>query len=259
MKLAMAIAIAAIFIQDPARSNEFTLKKSTADPTTSSIVGTKDRDGREIIGFVNSAFSDGAKADARGDYVEAYRIWKPLAEMGDERAQFNIGSMNLKGEGVQQNYVAALTWFKRAASKNYPSATYNLGLMYLNGYGTSIDYLVAIKWFERAAKFNIKEAQYQLGMRYLKGEGVAQNDLFAAKWFNLAAEQGDANSQYNYGLMLKLGRGSSQDYVEALKWFELASNGGVKWAQSHIKSTSSKMTTSQVEEAQRRAGEWKVK
>jgi len=243
----------------PVNFDDLILKKSTSDPATRAIVGTKDRDGWETIGFTDSAFSDGAKADDRGDYVEAYRLWKPLAEKGDARAQFNIGSMNLKGEGVKQDYPAALMWFKRAANKNYPSATYNLGLMYVNGYGTPIDYKAAIKWFERAAKFDIKEAQYQLGMRYLKGEGVAQSDVVAAKWFHLAADQGDANSQYNYGLMLKLGRGSRQDYVEALKWFELSSKGGVEWAQSHIKSTSSKMTTSQIEDSQKRASEWKAK
>ena len=56
----------------------------------------------------NADFNEGLAALARGDYATALRAWQPLAEQGDARAQFNLGLMYRKGEGVPQDYKAAV-------------------------------------------------------------------------------------------------------------------------------------------------------
>ena len=45
-------------------------------------------------------FEDGVVAYNRGDYATALRLWRPLAEQGDTKAQFNLGLMYKNGEGV---------------------------------------------------------------------------------------------------------------------------------------------------------------
>ncbi len=45
-------------------------------------------------------FDAGVAAYDSGDYETAFREFKPLAEQGDAHAQFNLGYMYHKGEGV---------------------------------------------------------------------------------------------------------------------------------------------------------------
>ena len=60
-------------------------------------------------------FFAGDFAYKRGDYVEAMRYYRPIAEGGNLHAQFNLGLMYEKGQGVPQNSIEALKWYSRAA------------------------------------------------------------------------------------------------------------------------------------------------
>ena len=60
-------------------------------------------------------FGKGLAAAERGDYVTALREWRPLAEQGHAKAQFNLGVMYKKGMGVAQDYSQAAKWYRRAA------------------------------------------------------------------------------------------------------------------------------------------------
>jgi TPR repeat protein len=66
-------------------------------------------------------FEDATVAYERGDYEEAYRILKPLAEQGYPKSQHDLGVMYAKGQGVPQDYVLAYMWFTLAASR-FPSS-----------------------------------------------------------------------------------------------------------------------------------------
>ena len=52
-------------------------------------------------------FQKGLDAAQNGDYATALKEWTPLAEEGDATAQFNLGVMYEKGEGVPQDYKTA--------------------------------------------------------------------------------------------------------------------------------------------------------
>ena len=45
-------------------------------------------------------FEDGQAAYEAKDYATALRLWRPLADQGHPLAQFNLGKMYRKGEGV---------------------------------------------------------------------------------------------------------------------------------------------------------------
>ena len=52
----------------------------------------------------------------KGDYVAALKEWRPLAEQGDAGAQYNLGVMYSKGQGVVQDYASAHIWFNVASA-----------------------------------------------------------------------------------------------------------------------------------------------
>jgi uncharacterized protein len=47
---------------------------------------------------------DGVDAYEIKDYETAYKLWLPLAEQGDAKAQYNLGVMYGKGQGVPLDY-----------------------------------------------------------------------------------------------------------------------------------------------------------
>ena len=62
-------------------------------------------------------WEDGMAAYNRGDYVPAIRLFRPLAEKGNPKAQSVIGVMYRKGEGVARNSARAFMWFSLAAKR----------------------------------------------------------------------------------------------------------------------------------------------
>lgn len=60
-------------------------------------------------------WEDGMAAYNRGDYMPAIRLFRPLAEQGNAKAQHLIGVMYHRGQGVARNPVRALAWFSVAA------------------------------------------------------------------------------------------------------------------------------------------------
>ena len=95
-------------------------------------------------------FSDGLEALLVCDYATALKLWKPLAESGDAIAQYNLGVMYDKGEGVLQDYKEAVKWYRMAAEQGDADAQFNLGKMYRNGEGVVQDFKRAHMWYNIA-------------------------------------------------------------------------------------------------------------
>lgn len=72
------------------------------------------------------------------------------AERGDVKAQFSLGVMYYRGEGVRQNYAEASQWFRRAALQGDARGQFALGRMYENGQGVPQDYGQAYAWVKLA-------------------------------------------------------------------------------------------------------------
>ena len=96
-------------------------------------------------------FQKGVAAYQSGDYVTALQEWRPLAEQGDADAQYNLGLMYLKGEGVLQDYAEAVKWYRLAAEQGIASAQTNIGVMYEYGDGVLPDNVRAHMWYNIAA------------------------------------------------------------------------------------------------------------
>jgi TPR repeat protein len=75
-----------------------------------------------IAGAVAGPWEDGMAAYNRGDYVPAVRLFRPLAEQGNAKAQNVLGVMYRRGQGVARNSVRAFVWFSRAAARGDATA-----------------------------------------------------------------------------------------------------------------------------------------
>ena len=62
-------------------------------------------------------FDEGMAAYKRGDYQTALREWRQLAERGHVVAQYNLGVLYQKGDGIPQDYAEAAKWYKKAADQ----------------------------------------------------------------------------------------------------------------------------------------------
>ena len=54
---------------------------------------------------------------------------RSLANAGDATAEYNLGSMYYKGEGVIKDYKEAVKWFTKAAEQGFAMAQFTLGVM----------------------------------------------------------------------------------------------------------------------------------
>src|SRR5262245_23346172 len=98
----------------------------------------------------SNPFDDARAAYDRGDYVQAMRLFRQLADKGHQWAQRRVGSMYAEGKGVAQDYQEALKWYRLAAAQRNTPAQYSLGMAYEKGQGVPQDYQEAIKWYRIA-------------------------------------------------------------------------------------------------------------
>lgn len=132
-------------------------------------------------------FDDATAAYERGEYVQAMKLFRQLAENGHQWAQRRVASMYAEGRGVPQDYQEAVKWYRLAAGQGNVPAQYSLGLAYEKGQGVPQDYQEAVKWYRMAAVQGNQSAQINLGMMYTNGTGVRQDFVRAHVWFTLAA------------------------------------------------------------------------
>ena len=75
-----------------------------------------------------------------------------LAERGDAKAQYNLGVMYRKGDGVPQNNVEAVKCFRKAAEQGHAEAQVNVAIMYQYGMGVPQNDAETVKWLRKAAE-----------------------------------------------------------------------------------------------------------
>ena len=135
-------------------------------------------------------FDKALKASQSGDFATALKHWKPLAEQGDASAQYHLGVMYRKGNGVTKDYGEAVKWYRKAVEQGYADAQNNLGLM------------------------------------CFEGRGVLQDTIAAHMWFYIAAANGNTNAEENRDIVA--GELSSSDILKAQKRAKRCMSSGYK-------------------------------
>lgn len=206
--------------------------------------------------IVSTKLKQAQEAYEAGDFAIAHALFLQAAKQKSTIAQFCLGNMYAKGEGVAENPIQAADWYRQAAERGYPLAQAKLAELYANGCGVPLDYRQAAQWFKLAAEqkdktpehrlteaneayttknydlalalfqelaqTNEENAQFHLGEMYAEGLGIDRDLEQAAQWYRLAAEQGCLAAQVRLGKMYANGLGVKQDYREAAMWLDKA-------------------------------------
>jgi TPR repeat protein len=133
-------------------------------------------------------YERGKQAYKASDYASARQIWMPLALRGETRAQYSIGLLYEKGQGVEQDLSTALSWYRKAAEQNHADSQHRMAVAYAYGLGGLIkDDATAVKWLHKAASNGHRKSQRLLARIYETGElGVTPDPGKARQWSNLS-------------------------------------------------------------------------
>ena len=131
-----------------------------------------------------AGFYEGFNAYNKGDYATALSEFRPLAEQGLPAAQYNLGVMYDKGQGVAQNYAEAVKWYRKAAEQGHAKAQSNLGVMYGKGQGVPQDHVFAHMWFNLSAAQGGEDARKNrdIAAELMTPEQIAQAQKLARDW-----------------------------------------------------------------------------
>lgn len=187
-----------------------------------------------------------------------FRAKRLSAVQGSPENQYWLSKAYELGRGVESDNAQALLWLTRAAGAGYPRAQFSLGDRYYWGTGVPEDHAEAAKWYQMAAEQGEPFAQFNLGNAFRRGDGVPQNQYAAVPLYRKAAEYGIPYAQANLACCLRDGFGVSRDRVEAYKWFDIAQSSGLVDVSESLQALRRSMSSAEVEEAQRKASEWRT-
>ncbi len=159
-------------------------------------------------------------------------LWeRKAADQGHAYAQANLSFRAYTAEDFEQ----AFTWCQRAAHSNLAWAQYNLGLMYRKGEGVDPSDTEAARWYTLAAQQDFPEAQQKLADLFYFGQGVPRSLTQAASWYERAAHNGNAEAQFLLGQLYSMGVGVEHDYTLSRHWTRQAALQGHEQAIQELK------------------------
>jgi TPR repeat protein len=180
--------------------------------------------------YILSTMYDAGKGVPRDD-TQAERWELTAAEQGHVYAQANLSFRCASA----RDFAGAFEWCQRAADGDLTWAQYNLGLMYQKGEGVARSDAEAAHWYRLAAAQGHADAQQQLADLYYLGLGIPRNHTQAALWYRRAAEQGSARAQFQLGYLYDVGLGIEQDYTQYRYWTRMAAEQGHEDALREVK------------------------
>jgi hypothetical protein len=135
---------------------------------------------------IDMNLQSGISAFEAKEFAMAFKHLSPLAEAGNDQAQYRLAVMYQNGLGHVRNDMMAYKWMRAAAEQGNSLAQHGLGFMHLQGECAPKNEKLAAEWFQRAAEQGLAGSQMTLGMLYEQGQGVEKNEAEARKWYELA-------------------------------------------------------------------------
>jgi len=189
------------------------------------------------------AFRNGAQALKQGEKAKALTSLQYAAENGHPLAQWKLGQMYARGDGVTRDDLRAFEYYSRIANSHaedrpdapgariVSSALVALGHYYLDGIPNSAvrsDPSRAWEMFHYAATyFADPDAQYDLARLYLEGTGAPRSPRQAVRWLSLAAHKSQYQAQALLGAILFKGEHVRRQASRGLMWLTLARDSAV--------------------------------
>ncbi|MFC7291169.1 peptidoglycan-binding protein [Hirschia litorea] len=130
---------------------------------------------------------------AAGEKKVAAETMRKAADQGLAAAQYRMGKLYERGEGVPRSIKESRKWTKLSAENGNVKAMHDLAVFYAEGEGGEQSFVGGVEWFTRAAEHGLIDSQYNLGVLYEQGLGVSADPAKAAYWFEIAGRNGDAD------------------------------------------------------------------
>jgi TPR repeat protein len=128
------------------------------------------------------------------------------AQRGDGAAAVALGRLYLLGTPLFAREPArAAAYFRQAAATGDATAQYYLGVMTQRGEGVPADAAQAAQLFRAAAAAGSGQAMLLLGNAYRSGNGVPRNEQRAIELYQRAGEQGNAAALQTLAMAYRYG------------------------------------------------------
>jgi len=92
-------------------------------------------------------YVQGMELVKRKQLADAVPFFQQASEQGNRRAQYQLGLLYARGDGVQKNLMKARELLHKAAMQGHPKAQFYLAQMYVFGDGGEKDNIKATMWF----------------------------------------------------------------------------------------------------------------
>ena len=203
-----------------------------------------------------SGFDEGVVDYRIGNYKDAFKEWAQAAEQGDADAQYDLGCLYVRGEGVQQNRALAIEWFQRAANQDdLDAATWLFtatpqtddsrkkffsGKLKLSG-KFHLTFVAqhsggkAMRWTCNTDEKDGAAIESKIGVMFENGGmGLPQDDKQAAEFYRRASDRNFADAQTRLANLYVGGRGVERSDIEAARVFRRAAAQGDAVAQASL-------------------------
>lgn len=150
------------------------------------------------------------------------------AQNNNSYAQYTLGKMYLKGEGVKQDAEYGVRWLLEAIKQNNSYAQYLLGKAILKGEylpmddNMPLDVYGAVDLLLKSSDQGNEYAFYKLGKIFIEGELLTQDISTGFELLLKATEKDYAPAWYFLGKMFCKGIGVEKDIDTAIYYFEKA-------------------------------------
>lgn len=167
---------------------------------------------------------------AAQDYDTAAHYYAAAAEQNEAEAQFNMGLLYERGDGVDADAATALSWYKKAAAQKHAPAQTRLGWLAEHGVLMAKNEVQAAQFYEKAAKWGYADAQFNLAaLLDEQGKYAA-----AALWYERAGKQNHAKSLYNLAILYQDGKGVSKNQTKVHELLKQATYLGLPEAEAAL-------------------------
>jgi localization factor PodJL len=132
---------------------------------------------------------------------DAVKFLTQAAQKGQAVAQYRLGTLYERGQGVPADTAQAAHWYEMAANQGNRKAMHNLAVANAGGIAGKKNMAEAARWFAKAAALGLSDSQFNLAVLYERGDGVPQSLLDAYKWYSIAAASGDNESKQRIAVL----------------------------------------------------------
>jgi hypothetical protein len=137
-----------------------------------------------LFGFISPSV---AATSEEKEMADAILTIKTLADQGDAKAQYILGSLYQKFE----EHHTAFEWFEKSALQGNEASQSKVGFLYYTGLGVRQDYAKAFEFSLKAANKKVEASYFPVAVMYELGQGVRQDNKKAKDWYGKYCDSGN--------------------------------------------------------------------